>query len=402
MIKFENVSIITILFTIIIQFYTMDPIIYSNLKLIMYGLLIVLFLYIILLKSFKMTKLLKEYIISIYFQLFIFSFFSFLNNESVVDVKQVTPYISVLIAMIVSSNLKFSKKKIKTLFRYYTVFTGILGNLIVLRFVGSYTIQLQYSFISKNQVGPLLGIGLIILIYHTFSKRQLFIQNYSLDFFLKIFLIIINLIPLIIIRNRTTMVVVLLLGIIMMWREVTWLSMSQSIKAAMGILLLFLLFTFSPLRRLPLLFYESIFINRDISDINSISGNRWIVYVETIYFLKENILFGTLLKKSNISTPHNYVLYYLFNFGLIGALPTLIFYFRLVIFNIGEFIINKKHKIDLSIYLLAFALLNSLSEYSSPFGPGTTYFFVWFLLIKNQIEKDILVNCKSIDSNKSL
>lgn len=145
-----------------------------------------------------------------------------------------------------------------------------------------------------------------------------------------------------------------------------------------GIFLL-IIYASGILKELTNFLWNSLTLNYNINDLNSLSAGRTDGYLEALKISIKNPLFGQL--SNNISLEHqvhNYILNKWIKYGIFGSLPIIAFYIYLWKISLkGVFLNNKSNVV---FYILLFSLIVSILEYTYPFGPGVSQIMLWFLL----------------------
>lgn len=99
-----------------------------------------------------------------------------------------------------------------------------------------------------------------------------------------------------------------------------------------------------------------------------------------ISFLQEHFLTGSLGVDSDIKQVHNYPLNRLCAYGLLFSFPVLLIYIYLLFADIRGIIKSNAHdNWNIGYYSLLIPFINSLSEPTLPFGPGTATVFNFIL-----------------------
>jgi O-antigen ligase len=129
--------------------------------------------------------------------------------------------------------------------------------------------------------------------------------------------------------------------------------------------------------------WDSIFLNYDTNNLNSFSAGRIDTYISAINFSIKNPLLGLLNGYSSFydSSPHNYILFNLVNFGIVGSFPFIIFYLYIFYFALKKDTkINNNDVFKVLTFAFIALLVISNLEYTYPFGPGVSQLMVWFLM----------------------
>ena len=219
---------------------------------------------------------------------------------------------------------------------------------------------------SKNQICPFFTI-IAIVSFALSMKNGINIVN-RLYF---IFVSIICNLPSLYLLNRTSLLGFALVAFLIVYSK-------AKVKGLIILSLLLFVIIFVAGSSLTDVLYESVVGERDTSDIDSLSSNRSSLISIAVDFIFENPLIGGMgVPASNLpSNVHVYVLYNIVRYGLIGSLPFLILYCTIIQVFLKAY--KKKHILCTGVLMLA--LLESLAEYASPFGPGTTYVFCYTIV----------------------
>lgn len=130
---------------------------------------------------------------------------------------------------------------------------------------------------------------------------------------------------------------------------------------------------------------QSIVGNYNVMDIDSLTTGRASRNEAAVHFIGENPLIGALgipnspIWQNSFQIPHLYLFWKLVKYGIIIGLPFCVVYFSVGITAI-KMIFKNWDETALSSVCIAVAFLTSLTEYSSPFGPGTSYIVAYILL----------------------
>lgn len=288
-----------------------------------------------------------------------------------------------------------SKELGKLIFKYMILVT-LLGLFVIFIFGNGFTITDQYYFSSKNQVGPFIASATLI------SSLLLLNGNRIGDFLVRknwlLIIFFVNFSTLLALRNRSGLVAIgvcLLVFMISKNGIRTKYNKKSLLKFPFMVVVMFLIIVTGIGKPVYDVVYSSLFQNYDVTDLNSLSANRFDVYVDVWNFLKISPYLGEVSAFSGITEiPHNYLLNIGLNYGVFGMLPLIIFYIYVWGYVLGSLLI--KRRFDLSLYLLLFMLIISLFEYTYPYGPMTTVSLTWILLGNN-----LKIKTKTININSS-
>lgn len=375
----KSLVIFLIIYSVFIQYFLNNIVVYNALKILFYLIFFFLFLFIIRENKIKTNLTLNIYVICVFFyaiNLLVLSLFS-----SEILFQPIIVYILLGIIGLISLNIKLEENEIYFLLKWFLIVSALVSNLIIISYGTGYEISEQYLFKSKNQIGQFLSLSIVIITHSFLNKYTLFSQKKYLEIVFKSILLISYLLPVIIIRSRSALIGALIIVLIMFLLNLNFKKIS--ITKILSSLLVFLIFYFSFGKKLFNLIYESITLNQNVSNLDSFSSNRTEVYYQAINFIKENLFFGNYLDESNIFDPHNFLIYQIFNYGIIGSFPIVCFYFLCLLFCVVKIFRKNTDDIDnLSVYCLLTIIFASLTEYSPPFGPITTTIIVWYLFFR--------------------
>ncbi|MDM5313196.1 O-antigen ligase family protein [Peribacillus frigoritolerans] len=367
--KVEYLFIFTSCYSVIIQFFLMNGNIYSILRYILMFLIILILFVLILTKQLRIkNNIIIGMILVSYIALILGLIYSIIFNSIIIENTLFVP----LLLIIIGYNLNLHLENRNLLIYCYAFSTLLVGWYIVLKFGDGFSISSQYFLAQKNQLGAIIGVSISMLLYLLFTQKTVFKNR----IFFTIMLICLNIIPLFLLRNRTTMLAVIICLVIIIIK--TFLSTQASIFAKFLIVCLILLL-FSTSTTIDFI-YNSFFLNVDVTDINSLSSDRVSVYIESIEFIKNNFLFGAVATESNIFDPHNFFIYNLLKNGILLSLGSFIFYFIFLIRLIKSWVSIKLFDLNVANFLLIISFSASMMEYQQPFGPGTTQLLAWFFV----------------------
>lgn len=370
-------SIIIFLFiiTILQQFPIIRELAYNQIRYLLY-----LSFGILGLHSFLKSK--KFYNVSLFkWYLLLLAYFLYIDIVSRVFGRNSTMIENLIIPfgiLVISINNKFSISALRILLISYSAASTLLGLFSVFYYGSGFTVLQAYLIPSKNQIGPIIGIGLIIQIFLVSQKftRKLF-DIFSI---LLIVSIILNMASLLAIRNRSGILGIVVVTSILVVR---YSFKQKSLKGLVSfILLVIITVVFSQsayFNKFENYAFEAVVGGYDATDINSVSAGRIDGYIDAIHYIRRHLLLGEFGAREYLGfRPHNYILYYLVRYGLL-SLPLLLFYFFLWKIALSK-IFTDSHGFQLHQMVLLFSLIVSNFEYSYPYGPGVSQIMLWFLL----------------------
>src|SRR5699024_4174803 len=76
--------------------------------------------------------------------------------------------------------------------------------------------------------------------------------------------------------------------------------------------------------------WDSITLNYDITDLESLSAGRTDTYIDALRYSLKNPVAGEILAEPSVlGTPHNYILYNWVRYGIVMSLPMILYYLYL-------------------------------------------------------------------------
>lgn len=364
---------LVIFLTVIQQFPIINESFYSQMRLIIYTSFILL----LIIPFFSFKKLLqvnfiKLFTISIFSSTLIY-FVYYMRGLEPTFTELLIPFGILLIAMTINLN----KRDFNIIILLYTTLALIMGITNVFYYVGSFQITELYEIPGKNQIGAIIGSSIII--FGVGILKGEFLNNYIKYYFYVGFLILFM--CLLVIRNRASimaiLLVLILLFVLRIFKKITY----QKIIYFIIIVIIFIILTLLGVLNLFYNFiWESFTLNFDKNDLNALSSGRTNVYIVAVQQFFESPFFGELFQDHNIDgKPHNFILNKLVSYGILGSFPIIILYIYILYFTIKG-IFKYKGSADLVFWLLLYSLIISQFEYTYPFGPGVSQIILWFVL----------------------
>ncbi len=256
---------------------------------------------------------------------------------------------------------------ILNLFIWGTLYIGVS---CIFTYGTGFVINDLYMPIPKNQIAPILAISCLIAFFVGNHVQRVSQKFYYWGIAFLLFACIC------VFRARAN-IVALALGLL-----IYFVFYKRDVRVLfLGIGVGIVVFVFSPL---GLFVYNALFANYDISDLNSVSAGRTDTYLVSLDFILDNLLWGNLaLEKGRLGggIVHNYGLYTLENYGIIGGGLLILFYIKLWV-NILRNNISQSQIGVYSIGSIVFIvpLVVSLFEYTYPYSPGSAVFMAYFCL----------------------
>lgn len=373
---YRNSLSFLILLTIIQQMPIVRDDYYNFIRVILY----VAFGIISLFALFQTTYLKKKlvwllFIGFLYLLLFILPIGLFKGTNQWESIIEIIVPLGILIS---SYKSKFNEIQINKLLFLYVLLSLLLGFFSIYYYGAGFNLSEVYLIKGKNQIGPVIGISSIIVLYKVFEARNEkdYDKSRTIVYFI-FFLILFSL--LLIMRNRAGSLSLLIISLFILFKKIMALKSKGLLLLYFLFLGIFLLFITGLIQETLNFIWQSFVLNYNITDLNSISAGRTDVYSRSISYIKEHFFFGELISDDKYyETTHNYILNKLVKFGVIGSFPLLILYLYLWKISVVNLLIKKENL--LVFYVLLFSLIVSLFEYTYPFGPGNSQMMVWFLL----------------------
>lgn len=247
------------------------------------------------------------------------------------------------------------------------VFSSVCAVWSVLYGLGSLSIAEYYdNDIAKNQIGAAFTTFAIISAMFVVEEKRLLLK------ILFTVASIVNLYPALFFTCRTALLCYAIVVCFILFRVYGW-------RGFIVIPIIVLVVVCMGGSKLGNLLYESIVGTRDIYDVDDISSGR-VTYakISLDYFL-EHPFFGYYGAMDGSNMPpnaHIFLLYRLTKWGLLGSIPFLVLYFSVI----KIFFKSIKHREVLVMGTLFLALMESFSEYSPPFGPGSCFIPVFMIV----------------------
>lgn len=293
-----------------------------------------------------------------------FSLYLLINHQinNFLDIHYVYKDVFIIIFIVaLSSTLELTDKQLCFLLKVF-VLANILAALSVVIFLNKgLFISEQYLAIPKNQLSPPLVLSCLGAIYFSIVRKKIFWGGAVLFSF--VFLLIY--------RGRASIVALI---ISLFFLIIKGLNTKQ--RNLLIICSVIIMFVFGPF------ILESLFLNKDISNLDDISSNRLERNIDGLLFLKDNhLLFGSLgIEQYSKGLIHLFLLKILVDLGLIVFTPLFVIY--IIFFRKSLIYMSKISSKSLSIipYLLFPLFIISFFEYTMPFSPISATFFTYLLL----------------------
>lgn len=285
------------------------------------------------------------------------------NWRPIVDLLMVVMFVVISLMNLTQRQYKW----ILNLFIWGTLYSGLS---IIFTYGNGFVINDLYMPVPKNQIAPILSTGFFVSFFEGNVIKRSATKYYYWGVALLLFLCIC------VFRARANLVAIVI-GLVVYF---------VFYKRKLGALLLWGLLVFLILLLTPLgeFMYNAIFANYDVTDLNSVSAGRANIYEVSLRFIREHCLLGGLytpIENYHRETVHNYLLYTLENYGLLGGAFLIFFYFKLV-YEIGKENM-KAYKSNINLvgcFVFIVPLAVSLFEYTYPYSPGSAVFMAYFCL----------------------
>lgn len=282
--------------------------------------------------------------------------------------------------LICSLSTCFTNTQIIRLLKTYVTIVAFLGISSVLYYGEGFTITQNYFLEAKNQIGPLLGIATVMTEVWLVKDQKASIKK-RLTLFV---LFVVLLCSIVLIRNRSSLVGILGITCLL---SLSVFKTKKTIKfylyltfLLIGVIIATLIGAFDGVAEV---FFNSLTMNYDVTDLDSLSAGRTDIYIQAVDFIKNNFFLGEMSGTGfiNGTFPHNYVLNKMVRLGFLGSFLFLSLYFYFWVFVIKNLFFKRfKYLYGIPFWVMLFSLIISLFEYTYPYGPGTSQLMVWFML----------------------
>lgn len=270
-----------------------------------------------------------------------------------------------LVMLMIGLNVTFTEIQFDKIIFLYIFFYTIAAVSLVFTYASGFLIYEQYFPIPKNQIAPAFGIACIMSLYFAFKKDKMVERLLYLLFFG------ILLASLLVIRGRAAIVSVLIAAIVFIF-----FYLHNRKYKIITIIIAVSLFPF-----IGQYLYDALFLNYDVTDIDSISTGRYERILEGLAYLQNYPLTGQLANPIYKGrTIHNYVLISLVTYGIIVSILLLCIYFRYIIEIFKAIKKNTFQKYEVGPLVMLIIFIVSLFEYTYPYAPGSAIFFPFFLM----------------------
>lgn len=269
-----------------------------------------------------------------------------------------------LVIILIGYNINLNEKQLANVTSVYIVLYTLSALSIVNTFSGGFVIQERYLPIPKNQFAPAYGVAFILALYFGFKTKR-FKKLFYFGFAGLL------LAALLVIRGRAVILAIFVTLIIFIFYYLKSRKY-KILSVIIGIALLPIMGQF---------IYDALFLNYDVSDIDSISSGRFDTYLYGVDFFL-NYPFGGILEQPQYrgGTIHNYLLYNLVNYGIFISFILFIIFFK-YIFTIYNAIRNNNFEFyETGPLVMVLIFIVSMLEYTYPYAPGSAVFFPFILM----------------------
>ena len=277
--------------------------------------------------------------------------------------------------------MAYTSHELKKLLLSYVATVVVVGTLIVAQ--AGFAITDVYAVTHKNQVGPMIGFAAVIALNLLVDGRTLSGGVGKVQQGLLLGAVVLLVLSLLVARNRSGIVALLLVGTLVLARGIWHLGVSRRmVLVGWAVILIGVVGAFGAYGPLFDMVWQSLTGNYDVTNLESLSAGRTDTYGEAFaYFLRHPVL-GSLGSPVDFDgTPHNYLLNTLVNFGAVGGLSLIILFGVLVWTCVRGITSPERGSVQqLAAFILLFSLIVSMFEYTYPYGPGTTQLILWVLL----------------------
>ena len=298
------------------------------------------------------------------FCLALFSFFLFIliAFEANVDFAPVRDLTLALVILMIGLNINLNEKQFVRLINIYIFLYTLAAISLVLAYASGFVIQERYLPIPKNQVAPAFGVAFMLSLYFSFLKKG------TRKWFYYVFIAFLGA-SLLVIRGRAVIIAVMLAFLVLVYY---YISNKKYIFYTLSFVFLLLPFIWQYL-------YDALFLNFDLTDLDSISTHRMKRNLMGIDLLLNYPLTGQLWQTFYIKKIHNYVLISLVTYGVLLSSFILVIYFKYIFKIISAIRKNNFQYYEVGPLVMLILLLVSMFEYTYPYAPGSAVFFPFFL-----------------------
>lgn len=296
------------------------------------------------------------------------TFFRFAMGHYGLDYLNMEILMPLMVAYSSYTLLEFNDKSIISFFLPLCLFSSWCAIQSVLQGVGSFSIfENDNPDLVKNQIGAAFAVVSIACIVIAVEHHNTWLK------LIYTILSVLNLYPAIFLSCRTAQVSFVLVVIFLLFKK-------YRLKAFIIVPLTILALVFIGGENLQNLLIESFVGNRDVTDVDDLSSGRVSRLSDSFNYFLDHPLFGFYGSGDNImempENAHMFILFRLTKWGIIGSIPFIALYFTF--FKIFIKSIRMNNMMVAGILLLAY--IESFAEYTPPFGPGSSFIFMFVLI----------------------
>lgn len=255
------------------------------------------------------------------------------------------------------------------IFAVSALFLGIYSVYINL---GNFIISERYVFAVKNSSGVLLGSAIILCMFilnNSQNKKQIAIWST---------IMLLLLLCLLVFRCRTAIITVFISAFLFLYKKNLISGILQKPLILLGCIILVSLIGWLDFGITDFI-YNSLFANKDVSSLDSITSGRLSTYESGLQAFYENPFLGNSILRRHLPPIDNFIISNLAYNGIVGAL--LMFPPYIITWYICLKGLFTKSVSNLYPFLTLFLIcMTSFTEGPYPFGPGTPVVCAWFLL----------------------
>ena len=269
------------------------------------------------------------------------------------------------VMLMIGLNIALTEKQFNKIIFLYILFYTVASLSLVYTYASGFLIYEQYLPIPKNQLAPAFGIACMSSLYFGFKKNR---KLEKLFYFLSFGLLFASLL---VIRGRAAIVSILVATIVFIFFYLR--NRKYKIITAIAAVLL-----------LPFIgqyIYDALFLNYDLSDIDSFTTGRYERMMEGFNYFRNYTLTGQLGNPIYTGkTIHNYILINLVNYGILISVLLLSIYFQYIVEIFKAIKKNTFQYYEIGPLVMMIIFIVSLFEYTYPYAPGSAIFFPFFLM----------------------
>lgn len=314
-----------------------------------------------LIKSYNNISLVRIYFKVLFVCTFILSLLYFFGLK--IDFSPLRDLVLALAVLLIGLNMNLTEQKFIRLVKIFIGLYTLAALSVVSHYSSGFVIHEQYLPVPKNQLAPVFSAAFILAVYFVFKQNGVERMYYSV---LAGFLFA----SLLVIRGRSAIVAVLFAGIIFIFYYIRGNRYKFFIVAT--------ILAISPF--IAKMFYDAMFLNYDISDMNSIGTGRVEGNLIGLNFILKYPLFGGLENTFTDVKVHNYVLVNLVSFGVFVGSIILYAYFELILSVMYSIRKNTYQYFEVGPLVMVILIIASLFEYTYPYSPGSAIYFPFFLM----------------------